>query len=309
MRALLAQGERVVVVDQTTAGNTLDLLIPAAQRDERLHVLSGLVTDGWSLLRCCRRYRVDRIVHLASPLTQAVTDDLLGGLRTICTGTATVFETALAADVRKVVWMSSVAIFGASSEYGNQPVANDACHRPLGMYGACKSLCEQMAAHYRDHNGLDSIGLRLSLVYGAGRQRGYMTFASELIRSASLGLPIEIPIADQPIHWQYVEEVALMVLASLAADRTEDLCFNPCGETRPFRVLGETLAGLEPNLRVDYASEPRNDGEDALCTLPHAYDDTAFRDQLGYAPRFTLETGTRRAFEAYRSFAAPGAAT
>ena len=299
-RNLLIAGERVVVYDQAIRGNALELVLPGYTSEPRLTLAAGSITDGWTILRLCREQGVDRIVHLAAPLTQAVAEAPAAGVRDICAGTATVFETATAIGARKVVWASSTAVFGSRADYPSGPLANDAAHHPRSLYGACKSLCERMAIDYRDRDGLDSIGLRFSVVFGPGRLRGYMSFPSDLIRKVAMGEPVEMPIADEPIHWQYVEEVAAAVIAALGAGRTLDAAFNPCGDSASFRNIGEILARLAPKTEITFSPTAADDGQRALLEIPFEYDDSEFRNQIGYAKRFSLEESVAASYHAFR---------
>lgn len=300
VRDLLHAGARVIAYDLFPDGNALPEIVGTPPADGRLRVARGTVIDGDELRRICNKHRVSQIVHLASPLTQDVNDDPLGGVRNICEGTATVFEVARECRVRRVVWASSVAVFGARSDYPPGPLANDAAHRPTSLYGSCKSLCEQMASTYRENSRLDTIGLRLTVVYGPGRLRGYMSFPSELIRAAAFDEAVEVPIADQPINWQYVGDVAALIVHALAAPAPRDLVFNTWGDVRTFREAGELLQQLAPNVSVAFSEDPVDDGHRALLDAPSAFDDSELRQQLGYAPAFTLERGLRDSFRAFR---------
>jgi UDP-glucose 4-epimerase len=301
VRDLLARGDRVVVYDLLTAGNALSSVLVDRPTDGSLVLAHGTVLDGWRLRHLCEVHGVDRIVHLASPLTQDVTENPLGGVRDVCEGTATVFEVAHSCGVRRVVWASSVSVFGLKRDYPAGPVANEAAHLPVSLYGSCKSLCEQMARTYRDERGLDSIALRLSVVFGAGRLRGYMSFPSDVIRRAANGEAIEVPIADQQINWQYVGTVAELVIHSLAVPAPRNLAFNTPGDVRTFREVGEVLQSLAPGLPIDYRDDPVDEGQQALREFPSEYDDAELRRELGYAPSFTFERGIRETFMAFKT--------
>lgn len=301
VRDLLAARERVLAYDLLPVGNALPGILGSLPRDGNLQLARGTVVDGWQLRHLCAEHRVDRIVHLASPLTQDVTDNPLGGVRDICEGTATIFEVARACNVRRVVWASSVAVFGARDDYVPGPIANDAAQRPMSLYGSCKSLCEQMARTYREHRGVDSIGLRLTVVYGPGRLRGYMSFPSELIRRAAVGEAVEVPIADQEINWQYVADVAALIIHCLHAPTPKDVVFNTWGDVRTFRDAGQILQQLAPDAPIAFSHAALDDGHRALLAAPAAFDDSELRRQLGYVPTFTLERGVREAFTAFRA--------
>jgi nucleoside-diphosphate-sugar epimerase len=303
VRDLLERGDRVVVYDRVFDGNALDRLRPHPANEAELTTVEGAITDGGRILRLCQREEVDRIVHLASPLTQDVAAVPMSGVRDICEGTATVFEVASTIAARKVVWTSSVAVFGAKSHYGAEPIANDAVHRPDTLYGSCKSLCERIAIDYRDGYGVDSIGLRLSVVYGCGRQRGYMSFPSELIRRAALGQSVDVPISEQRINWQYVEEVSAMTLAALDAPPTADLAFNTYGDPRSFRDAGEILTQLATGATITLSNSPLDAAQRTLREAPYEFDASEFDAQVGYAPQFPLERGIAESLAAFQRLA------
>ena len=171
----------------THVGNVLTMLMPDAADSAAIAIETGAITDQARIVGLCRQQEITAAVHLASPLTQDVTARPAEGIADICLGTAAVFGAAREAGLRRVVWASSVAVFGARSGYPPGPIGDDACHRPPSLYGSCKSLCENLARRAFEVDGLDVVGLRLSVVYGAGRLRGYMSYPSHLLRSAAAG--------------------------------------------------------------------------------------------------------------------------
>ena len=94
-----------------------------------------------------------RVVHLAATLTSSSEANPLRTIRVNCEGTINVFDAALALGLSKVVWASSVAVFGAAERQGEH-IANDAYHAPLGLYGAVKSMNERLGVHYQRRRGL-----------------------------------------------------------------------------------------------------------------------------------------------------------
>jgi UDP-glucose 4-epimerase len=299
-RRLVADGWRVVVYDAAPSGNVLTMLIPDALQRRDIAIESGAITDGHRILDLCRRYRVEAAVHLASPLTQDVTARPAEGIGDICSGTAVVFAAAKEAGVRRVVWASSVAVFGAKGGYPPGPLANDACHRPPSLYGSCKSLCENLARRVLAVDGLDTIGLRLSVVYGAGRLRGYMSYPSHLMRSAAAGEPVHIPWGRQRMHWQYVEEVAEMAAMALASDVAgAGRSFNTPGDCRSWSDLADILRLERPGLAVSVedAVDP------ALVDAVEDYDATGFFDAYGYTMRWPLEKAVPDTLATYAAMA------
>ena len=296
-RLLLAKGRRVVVYDLQPHANALDLLLPAAAADRsNLVVEAGEITDGWRLLDLCRRHDVGEVVHLASPLTKDVVANPIAGIRDICTGTATLFAVAREARLRRVVWASSVAVFGPKHGYPAGPLADDASHRPASLYGSCKSLCETLARQGHETDGIDVVGLRLSVVYGAGRLRGYMSYPSHLMRLAAAGEPVHVAYGPQRLHWQHAEEVAAAAITALTSARpAAGRTYNVPGDSRTWREAADAIRQARPSLDVTVgeAFDP------ALVDVVEDYDASAFTNDYGYQPAWPLERGVRATLDAY----------
>jgi nucleoside-diphosphate-sugar epimerase len=298
-RRLISEGFRVVVYDLHPRGNVLDLLMPGHAELENAPILeAGEVTDGFRLMALCRRYGVVSVVHLASPLTMDVVANPMAGIRDICLGTHAIFATAREARLRRVVWASSVAVFGPAADYAAGPLAEDTFHRPPNVYGSAKSLCETMARQMAETDGLDILGLRLSVVYGAGRLRGYMSYPSHLMREAAKADAVTVRYGDQRLHWQYVEEVASMVLAALRSDRrSPGDVYNAFGDCRSWRDVAAALQSLRPELAV----EIRDEIDDALAGTVEDYQASGFTRDYGVVREWPLEAGIADTLRTYKA--------
>lgn len=296
-RRLQNEGHRVVVYDRQPHGNVLDMIMPHHPTAANPPTLvSGEITDAFHILQICREHCVDSVVHLASPLTMDVVANPATGMRDICFGTHTVFAAAREAGLKKVVWTSSVAVYGPTDKYAPGPLPEDALHDPPNLYGASKSLCEVMARQMAEQHGLDIVGLRLSVVYGAGRRRGYMTYPSALMRDAATRPAVTVRFGDQRLHWQYVEEVSDMCFAALTAPgRSEGRVYNAFGDCRSWRDAAGILRSLRPNLDVTVLDET----DTALAGVVEDYQADGFTRDYGLAPRWTLERGIAATLETY----------
>ena len=75
-----------------------------------------------------------------------------------------IFEAAVAARVKKVVYASSASVYGAADVF-----PTDERHHPYNnrtLYGAAKLMNEGIARSFHDMYGLASVGLRYFNVYG-----------------------------------------------------------------------------------------------------------------------------------------------
>jgi len=296
VRDLLARGDSVVVYDEHPANNVLASVLPGRTQNAA-RVVEGSTLDIRAMAELCEKHEVDRIVHLASPLTQAINDDPPAGIAASCIGTANVFEVARRLAIRRVVWASSIAVFGNHDSAQAGTLRDDAVHVPTNLYGSCKSLCEQLSTVYRREHDLDVIGLRLSIIYGAWRVRGLRPSfgtASDPIAQAVLGEPVVIHHPSERRNWQYVEDVASVLVRSLDAPRTIQGVFNTSGVVANFRELGTVLEELVPGADVTY-----DEAGSAGPTVPYEFDDSAFRHQIGYGKRHELRQGISKVVSTY----------
>jgi nucleoside-diphosphate-sugar epimerase len=292
IRDLLARGERVVNYDLDTRQEILQQVVDP-QVLEGLVTVSGDITDAANLNRCIKQHQVDRVVHLASLQIPASNANPPLAERIIVGGLINVLEAARLFELKKVVWASSVAVFGLPEEYGNSTVANDAPHRPQSVYGACKSLGEYLLDYYGRTYGVNGIGLRYTAIYGVGRERGLSSFTTEMIRKAAAGEAYEVPFGDDIIDWQYVEDVSELTLRAAQVDKTKTRVFNTAGDFRPVREGVDYLKNLVPDARLTV--KPGRFG------ITWDYDTEPLRRELGFQPQYNMEQGIQKTLNIYRN--------
>ncbi len=83
-----------------------------AEVRDQITVEQGNVLEPYELLRVMERYNVDRVVHLAFILGEPDQYKPVNYLNVQCMGTANVFEAARLHGVQRVVYASSVAVYG-----------------------------------------------------------------------------------------------------------------------------------------------------------------------------------------------------
>lgn len=284
VQTLLEEGNRVVVFDSILSDNTIHKLLSAEEMEE-VRMISGDVTDLAQLIRVIREHDIDSIVHLAawqipsshSNPTKAI---LINGL-----GFNNTLEAVASLNIRRLVWISSNAVFGSPDSHKVRLLPNDEFHRPNTVYGALKSLNEYMAEHYFTHRGVDSIGLRFCLVYGYGRMRGASTFASEMIEKAALGQSCLVDNGDSCVDWYYVVDAAHLILQALKAPTTPTRVYNTHSDLRTVREAAEYLSNNLPKAKLTVKPGFINANWDL--------DSSKLVEELGFNPRYSLEEGLR----------------
>ncbi|MGH9039041.1 MAG: NAD-dependent epimerase/dehydratase family protein [Acidimicrobiia bacterium] len=154
---------------------------------------------------------VEVLVHLAG-VHDAIPDNNLMA-RVNVTGTRRVLEAAGAAAVRKVVLVSSAAVYGA---WPNNPIPlnEDAPLRPNPGFplGTHKAEAERLLAQWSaDHPGTVTTVLRLATVVGPGADHA-------LARVLRARLPLGISGATAPVQFLHEEDAVEALALAVAVD-------------------------------------------------------------------------------------------
>ncbi|MBI4505716.1 MAG: NAD(P)-dependent oxidoreductase [Chloroflexi bacterium] len=282
-KELLAEGEQVVVYDRAPDSPQMRRVLSADEM-ARLTVVEGDILDLPRLFDTVAGRRVERIVHLAYIL--AIGDNPWQASRINVEGANNVFEVARQCGVRRVVWASSIAVFGTQDRYPAGPIVNDAMHDPQTLYGACKAFNERMAYAYHEKFGLDTIGLRFGSGYGPGRGGGFARWTVDLFEKPALGQPATVPFGDAMINWCYVEDDVQAILAALRVARHSALAYTCSGEGRSMRDAVAYVKSLLPEAQITL--------EPGRYVYAYDFDRALAEADLGWTPRYTFEQGIRR---------------
>jgi nucleoside-diphosphate-sugar epimerase len=252
---------------------------------------------------------VDAVVHLAA-LTHrvgATAKEHLGDYRRInVAGTRRLAEQAVAAGVRRFVFMSSIKVNGEST--GNEPFRETDTPAPQDAYGITKLEAEQALSTFARESTIDVVVLRPPLVYGPGVKGNFL----RLMRLIGHGVPLPLASVRNRRSLIYVDNLADAVIAALraphAAGRTY-LVSDGVALSTPdlLRRIGRALgrnARLMPCppvlLRAAGTLMGRSD-EIARLTGSLEVDSTRIGRELGWRAPHPPEHGFRKTADWYNS--------
>ncbi len=289
VRDLVRNGHQVAVFDLFPNQDFLQDLLSEPELTQ-IDVFSGDVTDLPLLLRRLQEVGPQRVIHLAATLSSSSEANPLRALKVNCEGTLNIFEASLAYKVEKVVWASSIAVFGPSSRRPEDEVPNDGFHQPHDLYGACKSLNEQFGKHYRRRRKLDCTGVRFSVVYGYGKAltvaRGTgADFLQELIDKPATGQAGVVAHGDAVIDWLYVEDAARAVVLASQTPQNHSIGLNICGERGTIREVAGKVKALLPDAKLDVQAGTWGGAMRFEMATTEA--------EIKYSPQFSLQEGLR----------------
>lgn len=285
-RRLIQDGRRVVTLDNLPSNVIHNVLTP--EEISQVHFATGDVSSFGDVAHAICDNGVDRVVHLASLLHPASNENPPLAVQVNIQGQTTILEAARVFDLKKIVWASSVVVFGSRDSHAQRVLPNDATHHPVNLYGATKSFDEFLTEHYIREWGIDALGLRFTVVYGPGRVRGASAFVNELVKPA-LGEPATVPFGDDVVDWQYVEDIADLIVKCVDVPRTKTPVFNTQFDRRSIREAGAYVTELIPSARITY--EPGEFG------IAWELDDSVLQEEIGFEPKFPMERGLREVME------------
>ncbi len=304
-RALKARGDEVWAMVRTPSADT-------SLAEAGIHIRAGDLANPASLPAAVAG--IDVVYNIAALYRQAgLPDAVYHQVNGVAVGQ--LIDAAARAGVRRVVHCSTVGVHG---DVEHPPANEDAPLRPGDVYQLAKLEGERHAHEAAARTGVEVVIARPSGIYGPGDRRllklfrgvarrrfvilgdgrifYHLTYIDDLVDG--FRLCGEVPRAAGRTYILAGAEVP--TLNELTAMIARDAGVRPPSwhlPVWPFWLAGaacEALCapfGIEPPIyrrRVDFFTKSR------------AFDITRAREELGYAPRTTLQDGIRRTLTWYR---------
>jgi nucleoside-diphosphate-sugar epimerase len=293
--ALLAQGYRVIVLDDLSSGRmeNIDHLL----HNENFTFTRGSILDSGLLRSIMRTHQIKGISHQAA--IPSVVKSILEPVKTMETnvaGTANLFDIAAESGCKRVVFASSCAVYGD----GPEPVKReDMPLKPLSPYAVSKAAKEMLAQNFCSLHNMKIVGLRYFNVYGRRQDpaSGYAAVMPSFITKAIRNEPIPIDgDGDQTRDFVYVDDVVKANLLALEAENSAGRCFNiASGISISIRELAAIITRIADS-ESDIIHKPARPGDikNSRADIGNAIQD------LGFAPEYDIVRGIEQTVEWYK---------
>ena len=286
VRHLLAKGEQVTALDNLSTGLAENL--PPEAKLVEMDILDE------DLPKVVAAGAFDAIVHLAAQtmVDTAIKNPLLDTRENLL-GTVQVLEAARAANVKRVIFASTAAVYGDVKE-DDLPVREAQPTEPMSFYGLSKLSVEKYLEMYRKIYGMEYVVLRFANVYGErqgdGGEGGVISIFAKAVAE---GRDITIyGDGEQTRDFVYAGDIAEGIWAAL---RTEEVnaAYNLSTQTETsLRELVSLLAEIRGREIVPkYGAEREGDIYKSMLSNNRA------RRGLDWQPVTTLAEGLRRTYE------------
>lgn len=289
---LVRRGQKVVVLDDLSAGNEANLAEVRGKID--LHI--GSITDLAAVQSACRG--VDFVIHLAArtSVPRSVQDPLETNHVNI-DGTLNVLVAARDAKARRFVYAASSAAYG---ETPSLPKVESMPAEPISPYGVTKYVGELYAQVFGRAYGLENACVRYFNVFGP-RQDPTSQYSGVLSRFMLAVIQGESPVVygdgEQSRDFTYIENIVDETLLACEKEQASGKVFN--GGTGARITINQVLLLLEKvsgrKIRAQFEQPRTGDIRDSQADISLA------RKVLGYEPRVHFEEGLRRTWNWYKA--------
>ena len=268
---------------------------------EGVKVVAGDLRDGATLERALGEYEIDTVLHLAAQTTVGVANlNPLSTFETNIGGTWALLEAC-----RRTPTVKQVVVASSDKAYGDQEQLPYHEGMPLQgrhPYDVSKSCTDLIARTYAATYGLPVAITRCGNFYGGG-DLNWNRIVPGTIRSILRGqCPIIRSDGNYVRDYFYVEDgvaVYLLLAECLAARpelRGEAFNFSNESQVTVLELVNRILELMGSDLRPEIRNEASNEIRRQYLSAAKA------REQLGWAPLFTLDEGLRKTIAWYRGF-------
>ena len=308
IRRIAEQGVEILTLD-------LQALPPELEQLVAQH-FTGSILDEELLDRILARYEVHTVFHLAALLSTRSEFTPITAHQVNVEGTIRLLRFAQAQGLShghtvRFFYPSSIAAYGLpdlAAKAAAGQVREEDWGRPITMYGINKLYCEQLGRYFQWHykqldaepqtRRIDFRGIRFPGLISAETvpSGGTSDFVPEMIHAAAQGQPYACFVReDARIPFMTMPDAVDAIFALMEADPTRlrknvynIAAFNPsAAEVRD--IVTHHFPGAEIRFEPDLKRQAIVD------SWPAAVDDSAAREDWGFAPHHDLEA----AFRAY----------
>ncbi len=311
-RQLVERGDEVVLFDLRPD----EVAIRTILGDHPYVLEQGDVSDAARVRTLVERHRIESVIHTAATLTRPARENPVMAVQVNVGGTVGFLELQRLGIIRRLVFASSSTItyplFGQPVE---TPIPEDFLARTLSqhpgsVYSTTKLMAEMAALTYRDHYGLDPVGLRFTAILGAW-PRGPVGIPSRmlgvLLDAGAAGTPAIFQ--DPTLLWSGGEEftdardAARATLAALEAPAPTQTIYNvTTGILHTFEDVVAAVRVHYPNLVVQ-ADLPEGGFAGFPFRRPGPSSALAASRDLGFTARHDLAASIAHFVEIHQTMA------
>jgi nucleoside-diphosphate-sugar epimerase len=265
-----------------------------ADMADKIQMVHADVLNATDLIRTIKELDVDRIVLLTSLVTFASQRNPVKAYQLNIGSTLNVLEAARVIPLKRIVYASSLAVYGRTPE--NMPLPESTARLPVSLYGSTKVFCEDLGVAYHQNYGVDFCAIRFPGMWGPGQgliMTGKSTIYgsgkfAELVENPARGQKALLPGIKQRYELLYIKDARDLVYRLLLADTLKHRIYNAGSEAMcSLQEVAGWLRSLLPAAEIEFdESVEFPEGYDFAMPCGNHLDITRAKKELGYFPRY-----------------------
>ena len=244
IRRLVEHGHEVHCMDIAPDAPSLEPL-----RD-RIQIIRGDITLMDDVVEALTLSKPDRVLNLAYALGAGESDPH-PQVRLNILGMDNCFEAARILGIRRVVYASSLAVYGPQRLHGEHAVTEEEPRLGTGIYAASKIFNEHQADWYNHAFDMAITGVRPANITGPDKVRGSMNHVQCQVLPAR-NEPVHFPHRDTMTLPLHVEDIAEVFLRVTLAEETHYSIYNSGGESMSLGELATIVREFLPEAEITF---------------------------------------------------------
>jgi nucleoside-diphosphate-sugar epimerase len=250
----------------------------------KFHFVKGDVARLEDILDAIKSFKIDRIINLAFVLTGAFEQNPRLAIKVNTLGMCNAFEAARLMGITRVVYASSVGVYGTQNEYGDRDVNEDDNPHPVNAYGVTKQLAEMLADQYHALYGIHFSGFRPFLGYGhGGNFPPIIKLYSDLVSLPAQGKPFKTEMdGKSPSALSSADDVAALTGILIKASSSPHPVYNIASRPTSMRDIAGAIRKFIPDARIEFGQQAPP-AEAARFGLPWKVSCERAREDFGFS--------------------------
>lgn len=288
--SLAERGYHVIIIDDLSSGKEEN--ISALVKAGRAEFVRGSITDEGLLSKTFDNARY--VFHLAAmasvPLSVA---EPMACHEINATGTLKVLKAARDTGVRKVVSISSCAIYGDTDTV---PIQETTLPKPQSPYAVSKLTGEQYCRVFNSLYNLATVSIRFFNIYGPGQNPDsqYSAVIPLFIKRVLAGNPpVILGDGEQTRDFIFVKDAVEACILAAETDATGEYNVGSGISTTVNELAGQIIRLSGRDVKPEYREERPGD-------IRYSYADISRLKKIGFTLRYPLEEGLKQVFESMK---------
>jgi nucleoside-diphosphate-sugar epimerase len=218
--------------------------------------IRGNVAELEDILNAMKIQPIDGVVNWAFVMSlQELNSNPRLSTKVNALGMCNAFEAARLMGAKRVVYASSMTVYGPSDLYGNNEITEDVVLSPNSSYAVCKRLAEIIADQYSQQYGIKFTGVRPTIGYGHGG-RSPAQMWSDMPSAVAVGKPYRLETdGNMSVSLVTADDLAIFTTMLMKAPSSPHPVYNVGTPLTKFRDVAAMVKKYVPDARIEFGDK------------------------------------------------------